>query len=270
MTALRPDLEGRTVLVTGGTRGIGLATGLAFGQCGARTVLTYRWGTEDEVEVRARFSAVQAPEPLLVQADVGDDDDTQALMATLKERVDGIDAYVANASNALRIGSLDDCTLRGLEKSIRGSAWPLIGYVKAIHGAFGRYPKYVVAMSSDGPDHYSLGYDYVAVTKAVIETMTRYLAYRLLEHGTKVNAIRSRSVRTESFDSVFGEGLRAFGARFASDRHFIPAEEVAGAALALCSGWLDAVNGQVITVDRGTAFSDNLMRLYTERDRRPL
>ncbi len=264
---IRPDLTGRRVLITGGTQGIGLATGLAFGQCGAQTILTYRWGSADEDALRARFAAVGAPEPLFLQADVGDDDDTAALMETLKERLDGIEIYIANASNALRIGSLDDYTLRGLDKSIKNSAWPLVSYTKAIHAAFGAYPKYVVAMSSDGPDHYSIGYDFVAITKAVLETMTRYLSYRLLEHGTKVNAIRSRSVKTESFDSVFGKDLREFGERFASERHFIPTDEVAGAALALCSGWLDAVNGQVITVDRGTAFSDNLMRLFTERER---
>ena len=253
---IKPDLRGKRVLVTGGTQGIGLATGLAFGKCGAHVALTYRWGT-----------AVGAPEPLLFQADVGSDDDTAALMAFLKERWDAVDVYVANASNALRVPTLDDMTFRGFEKSMRNSAWPLISYTQAVHKAFGTYPRYIVAMSSDGPDHYSIAYDFVAATKAVLETFTRYLAYRLLEHGTKVNAIRSRSVKTESFDSVFGKDLREFGLRFGTEEHFVDPDEVAGAAVALCSGWLDAVNGQVLTVDRGTAFSYNLMRLFTEREK---
>jgi len=264
---ITPDLTGRRVLITGGTQGIGLATGLAFGRCGATCALTYRWGTADESEIRTRFTEAGAPEPLFVQADVGIGDDTVALMQTLHEHWGRVDVFVSNASNALRIGSLDDYSARGLEKSIRYSAWPLVGYTKAIHAEFGAYPKYVVAMSSDGPDHYSIGYDFVAASKAVLETLTRYLSYRLLEHGTKVNAIRSRSVKTESFDSTFGKTLREFGERFSNGKHFIETDEVAGAALALCSGWLDAVNGQVLTIDRGTAFSDNLMRLFTERDR---
>jgi enoyl-[acyl-carrier-protein] reductase (NADH) len=50
------------------------------------------------------------------------------------------------------------------------------------------------------------------------------------------------------------------------ERQFIPAEEVATVVLALCSGLLDGVNGQVIMVDRGTTFFDNVMRLYNERE----
>jgi enoyl-[acyl-carrier-protein] reductase (NADH) len=49
-------------------------------------------------------------------------------------------------------------------------------------------------------------------------------------------------------------------------RQFIACEEVANAILALCSGLMDGVSGQVIMVDRGTSFADNLMRLYNERD----
>ena len=49
-------------------------------------------------------------------------------------------------------------------------------------------------------------------------------------------------------------------------RQFISCEEVAGAILALCSGMLDGMNGQVLMVDRGTTFFDNLMRIYEERD----
>jgi enoyl-[acyl-carrier-protein] reductase (NADH) len=50
------------------------------------------------------------------------------------------------------------------------------------------------------------------------------------------------------------------------DRQFISCEEVSNAILALCSGLMDGVSGQVIMIDRGTTFFDNLMRLYNERD----
>jgi hypothetical protein len=48
-------------------------------------------------------------------------------------------------------------------------------------------------------------------------------------------------------------------------RQFVSCDEVAGAIYALSSGMLDAMNGQVVMVDRGTSFFDNLMRFYEER-----
>ena len=47
---------------------------------------------------------------------------------------------------------------------------------------------------------------------------------------------------------------------------FVTVDEVANTILALCSGLMDAVTGQVISVDHGSPFYDNVMRLYGERD----
>jgi len=88
--------------------------------------------------------------------------------------------------------------------------------------------------------------------------------YRLFDEDVRVNVVRSRLVRTESLRATFGAAFEPFAERFNMERQFIPAEEVANVVLALCSGLLDGVNGQVIMVDRGTTFFDNLMRLYDE------
>ena len=121
-------------------------------------------------------------------------------------------------------------------------------------------------MSSTGVDAFSVGYDFVAASKAVMETLCRYLSYRLYDEDVRVNVVRSRSVRTASFDAHFGADFAQFASRFTRERHFLQAEEVANAVLALCSGLMDGVRGQVLTVDRGTTFFDNLMRLYHERE----
>ncbi len=262
---MTPDLAGQTALITGGTAGVGLATGLALGKAGARCWLTYRWGSADPEEVRVRFAEAGAPEPVLVQADVGSAEDTTALLERLREEAGRVDIFISNAANAVVVKGLEDWTLRGLQQSVRYSVWPTVGITLALRETFGKPPRYVVAMSSDGPDHHAPGYDMVAATKSMLETVVRYLAVRLAPEGCRVNAVRSRGIRTASLDSVFGSELESWSRQYAHERWWVAPEEVAGAALALCSGRLDALNGQVLTVDRGTAFADNLMRLFDER-----
>lgn len=259
------DYRGKLVLVTGGTMGLGLATALAFGRRGAQCVLTYRWGSADEDEVRARFEAADAPAPIILQADAANGDDTASVMNALGAEGKRVEAFISNVSGALVIKALEDYSARGLAKSIDYSAWPMFEYLRQLKEGLGYYPRYVVGMSSTGPDHFSVGYDFVAASKAVMETFCRYLTYRLRDEDCRINVIRSRAIRTASFDATFGPELTEFAKRYVPDSHFIRPEEVADATLALCSGLFDAMRGQVITVDRGTTFSDNLQRLFAER-----
>ena len=256
---------GRTALVTGGTAGIGLQTALCFGGLGARTVLTYAWGSADEDEVRRQFAQRSAPEPLFIQADVTRPDDTNALMERLRGECTSVDIFISNASVATTPQSLADYDARALLQGIGASAWPLVAYTKALKSTFDAWPRCVVAMSSDGPDRFSVGYDFVASSKAVLETLVRYLTWHLRNEDIRINALRSRGVRTASFDATFGRELDGVVKAIDAEHRYVPATEVAEAAVALCSGLMDAVNGQVLTVDRGTAFSDNLQRIYEAR-----
>src|SRR5215467_7151697 len=99
-------LQGKAVLITGGTMGIGLATGLAFARQGCHVTLTHKWGTADEDELRARFAREGLPAPHLIAADVAEDEDTEALLAQIHERCRSIEVFVSNVSMALVVKSL--------------------------------------------------------------------------------------------------------------------------------------------------------------------
>lgn len=246
--------------------GIGLATGLAFARQGALCTLTYKWGTANREEIFAKFREENLPAPNLIEADVALAADTDALLQQLRQRHDHIEAFVSNVSVGLVVQDLAGYELRSLLKSIEYSAWPMFEYPRKIKEAFGRYPRYIVGLSSGGPDHFYKNYDFVAASKAVMETLCRYMNYRLFDEDVRINVVRSRLVRTESLRATFGTDFEEFADRFNMKRQFISCEEVANAILALCSGLMDGVSGQVLMVDRGTTFFDNLMRLYNERD----
>lgn len=254
----------RVVLVTGGTKGIGLGTALVFAGHGARLVLTHKWGSADEDELRARFAREDAPEPMIVEADVARSEDTARLFDAIAARHGRLDALVSNASAAVTVQSFDDYTERGFVKSMRAAAWPLAEYALAARSRFGRAPKYVVLMSSDGPDRFTPGYDFVAAGKAASETLARYLAYRLRGESC-VNVVRSRAIKTDAFVDTFGAEFYGFLRRFVDEEWFMTVDEVARAVFALCSGMFDAMTGQVLMVDRGNTFADGISLLFDRR-----
>jgi enoyl-[acyl-carrier-protein] reductase (NADH) len=141
----------------------------------------------------------------------------------------------------------------------------MVAYTERIREKFEKYPRYVVGMSSTGPDHYSKGYDFIAASKALMETLCRYMSYRLYDEDIRINVVRSRAVRTLALEDTFGD-FEKFAGRFMREEHYIDASEVANCIVALCSGLLDGMRGQVITVDRGTTFFDNFMRLFDDRE----
>lgn len=253
------DFHGKSVLITGGTRGIGLACGLAFARQGARAILTHRWGSADEDALRGQFAALGAPAPLIVEADVARDEDTAALLERIKADHDGVDVFISNVCVVVRGEGPLQHSRRALFKSLEYSSWPFVGYLHAIKKTFGRYPSHAVAMSSDGPDTHYPAYDYVAVAKAVLETFVRYMNTHLIKDSCRVNALRTRQVMTESYAAMFGPEQVALAKNFAEFACTV--DEVADTTLALCSGMFDSMGGQVLTLDRGASFVDNIATL---------
>jgi NAD(P)-dependent dehydrogenase (short-subunit alcohol dehydrogenase family) len=257
------DLKGKTALVTGGTRGIGLAVALQLAKAGARLFLTYRWGTADTKALFESFALVTDQKPVLVEADVSVEEETVRLLDTIAADADKIDIFVSNASIALIAESIDEYKKKSLFKTIEYSTWPMIDYTRKIKARFGAYPRYIIGISSDGPDHFYQGYDFVAASKGLLETFSRYLAIHLAPEGSRVNVVRFGPVETDSFNQVFGEGffdyVRQHGIR---EDMLLKIEDCGTTVVALCSGLLDAVNGQILTIDNGLSFGNNIIMQY--------
>jgi len=255
------DLRGKSVLITGGTKGIGLATALAFGRQGAHCTITHKWSSADEAAILRAFESAGAPQPDIVCADVREDADTDMLMERMRSRCDRIEVFVSGAAFGHVVHSVDEYSRRSFVQSMEYTTWPLAGYLMAIRRTFGSYPRYAIGLSSGGPDDFHAHYDIVAACKAAMEALCRYLAYRLGDEDVRVNVVRARFAKTDSLWAMGGETFIPFIERF-DPALFIEPAEIADAVLALCCGLMDGVNGQVIMIDRGTSFGDNLMGMF--------
>ena len=257
------DLKNRSVLVTGGTKGIGLASALYFAKAGARVYLTYKWGEDDFSPLYKAFEDAGGIKPVLIQADVSVDEDTDALLEEMQKTEKRVDYFISNVGFAQRTMTLDDYKKRSLFKTLEYSTWPMIEYTRRIHKVFGEYPRHVVGVSSDGPSNFYQGYDFVAASKALMEHFARYLSVHLFESGSRVNVVRFGSVKTESFEMIFGRDFFEFvRENGATEEMLLDPDECGKAVFAVCSGLLDAMNGQIISVDKGIPFQDNLMMRY--------
>jgi NAD(P)-dependent dehydrogenase (short-subunit alcohol dehydrogenase family) len=242
--------DGGAVVITGGTRGLGKALGLEFAKAGASVFLTHRWGVTDEAELAAEFAAESLPAPCIIEADASDTDATLELMKTVAARTGRLHAVISNVAFAKRVDTVEDLKRNSLELSLRYSAWPVVDLVQASHSAFGHYPRYVIGVSSDGGRVCHPGYDFAGASKAVLETLCRYLALRLRGDGVRVNAIRPGFLDTDSARATFGDALiDTMQARIGEI--LLDPRAVARVCVALCSGQMDAITGQVIDVDEG-------------------
>jgi NAD(P)-dependent dehydrogenase (short-subunit alcohol dehydrogenase family) len=183
-----------------------------------------------------------------VEADASDPEATRALMTQVAEVGHPLHAVISNVAMAKLVHGIDDLKRRSLELSIGYSAWPVVDLVQAAHEVLGAYPRYVVAVSSDADRWCHPGYDLVGASKAVLESLCRYLAVRLQDEGVRVNAIAPGLVDSALLADTFGEAL--VGELRARGMMLDPAR-VARVCVALASGWMDAVNGQTLIVDEG-------------------
>lgn len=257
------DFTSMNVLVTGGTRGVGLATGLAFGRRGAHVTLTHKWGSADEDAIRRQFAQAGATDPSIVEADVSHAGDTAALMAELATRCDRLDVLVSNSAFGALARTFAEYDRNALARTMDYSTWPVVEYTRRAKEAFGRWPRYVVAVSSEGSEAYHINYDLVAAAKAALEALCRYMHARLRGEGVNVNVVRTRFVSTELMRATFGDEFEPFVERHAPGL-FSPAADVGEAIVGVCSGLMDGMGGQVIAVDGGANVCDNFSSLFSE------
>ena len=241
-------LDGRTAIITGGTRGIGLAIAEGFALSGARVVVASR--KADACQRVAADLVDRGYEALGVPCHVGDLDDVRRLVDATVERFGGIDVLVNNAANALAepIGSFTEA---GFDKSmavnVRGPVFlteAALPHLKASgHGS-------IINIVSAGAFMFSNMVTIYAAAKATMVSYTRSWAGELARDGIRVNALAPGAVDTDMLNAAGPEGV-AHLAGAALLRRAASPDEMVGPALLLASDAGNFITGSVLHADGG-------------------
>jgi len=239
------------VLGVANDRSIAWAIARVLSQAGARLALTYQ---DERLKDRVTRLAETLENPLLVQCDATDDDQIAALFKAVEESFGDLSFLVHSIAYANREdlgGNFSETGREGFRVAMEVSAYSLLPLVK--HAApLMREGGSVVTMTFHASQRVYPGYNVMGTAKAALEQEVRQLAAEFGERGIRLNAISAGPLETLAARGISGFiDMRRHHAEKAAMKRNINVEEVANAALFLCSDLSTGITGSVIPVDAG-------------------
>ena len=258
MTALF-DLTGKVALITGSSKGIGLAIAQEMARHGAQVVISSRKGDVCEA-VAADINAECADQPggaVAIPAHVGRKEELEQLVAETRSRLGKIDSLVCNAAVNPFYGSMadlpDDALDKVLDINIKSNHW--LAQMVAPE-MIERRDGSIIVVSSVGGLKGSTHLGAYAISKAADVQLVRNLAVEYGPHNVRVNAISPGLVRTD-FARALWENPDILAERTSGDplRRIGEPHEIAGAAVYLASAAGSFTTGQNIVIDGGATIA---------------
>ena len=248
------DLSGRTALLTGASKGMGLAMAQALAEHGARVVISARKPDRLEAAAQAINDAVGAKRAVAVPCNAGDKEQLQALVSQARDKLGPIDILVGNAGANPYYGPSseipDDAYDKTMRVNVQSNLW-LARMVVPDMIAKGRGS--MMFTSSIGAFKPSLMLGTYGMSKLALIGLVRNLAAEFGPKGVRVNAICPGLVKTDFARELWDKP--EVTARIASEiplRRLGEPEDFSGLAVFLASDASRYMTGQALTVCGGS------------------
>jgi len=246
------DLTGSTVLITGGSRGIGRATAILFAKAGADVAITYQRQEKAALEVKASVEGLDR-RCLALKAEISNEAEVRSAVGEIIRAWGRIDVLVNSAGiwTYLEIGSGDT---KSWKETMEVNLDSVFYFTDAVIPHMKKHKQGgIINVGSTAGIRGEALHSHYAATKGALNALTKSWAAEFAPHNIRVNLVAPGWVETDMCGEVFSDPAFKESVRQSIPlKRIPPPEDIAGPILFLASDLARHITGAIINVNGGS------------------